>query len=84
MATAQGVLIESNIELQRVKKLGRNLVSDKRRVETKIRYQQAYAKVKTYGLSTKQLDTLLKSIVSHGAFFIQSELTKSSFSIHNH
>ena len=60
MAEAQGVLMEANVELRRVKKLGRKVVSEKRFVAAQIAYQQAYAKVNAYGMTKKQIDSLIK------------------------
>ncbi|VAX11495.1 Probable Co/Zn/Cd efflux system membrane fusion protein [hydrothermal vent metagenome] len=60
MAEAQGALLETNIELNRVKKLGRKVVSEKRFTSAQIIYQQAYAKVRAYGMTTVQIKRLLK------------------------
>jgi len=61
MAEAQGTLMESDVELRRVKKLGRKVVSEKRFVAAQIAYQQAYAKVRAYGMTQKQIDSLIKT-----------------------
>ena len=60
MAEAQGVLMQSDIELRRVKKLGRKVVSEKRFVTAQINYQQAFAKVRAYGMTAVQITHLLK------------------------
>ncbi len=60
MAEAQGALIEADVELRRVKKLGRKVVSEKRYVAAQIAYQQAYARVNAYGMTKKQIEALLK------------------------
>jgi len=60
MAQAQGDLLVTNREWRRVKKLGKNVVSDRRFTEAKIDYQQAYAKVLAYGMSDAQIKALLK------------------------
>ncbi len=60
MAEAQGALMEADVELRRVKKLGRKVVSEKRYVAAQIAYQQAYARVSAYGMTRKQIDALLK------------------------
>ncbi len=60
MAEAQGELLISNREWQRVKKLGRKVVSAKRYAEAQINRQQAEARVLAYGMSKPQVDTLLK------------------------
>jgi len=59
MAEAQGELIVANKEWQRVKKLGRKVVSEKRYIQAQIAQQQARAKVLAYGMTTKQVDRLL-------------------------
>jgi len=61
MAEAQGVLMEADIELRRVEKLGRKVVSEKRFVAAQIAYQQAYAKAQAYGMTNKQVESLIKT-----------------------
>lgn len=61
MAEAQGALMEANVELRRVEKLGRKVVSEKRFVSAQIAYQQAYAKVSAYGMTKKQIESLIKT-----------------------
>ncbi len=61
MAEAQGALMGANVELRRVKKLGRKVVSEKRFVAAQIAYQQAYAKVNAYGMTKKQIESLIKT-----------------------
>ncbi len=61
MAEAQGVLMGANVELRRVKKLGRKVVSEKRFVAAQIAYQQAYAKVSAYGMTKRQIESLMKT-----------------------
>ncbi len=61
MAEAQGVLMEANVELRRVKKLGRKVVSEKRYVAAQIAWQQAYARVSAYGMTKKQIDSLIRT-----------------------
>ncbi len=60
MAEAQGALLEANIEWKRVKRLGRKVVSERRYTSAQIAYQQAYAKVSAYGMTTAQIRRLLK------------------------
>jgi len=60
MAEAQGALMEADAELRRVEKLGRKVVSEKRYVTAQVAYQQAYAKVRAYGMTTVQIDGLIK------------------------
>jgi len=61
MAEAQGALIEADVELRRVEKLGRKVVSEKRFVTAQIAYQQAYAKVSAYGMTKNQIESLMKT-----------------------
>ncbi len=61
MAEAQGALMEADVELRRVKKLGRKVVSEKRFVSAQITYQQAYAKVSAYGMTNKQIELLMQT-----------------------
>lgn len=59
MAAAQGALIESDREWNRVRKLGREVVSDKRYVAAQVARQQAYATVQAYGMTEAQIARLL-------------------------
>lgn len=61
MATAQGVLVEADIEWKRVEKLGRQLASEKRFFTAQLALQQAIARVQAYGMTTTQIDALLKT-----------------------
>ena len=61
MAEAQGALIEADREWQRVKKLGRKVVSDKRYVSAQVSRQRAYATVLAYGMSKTEVSELLAS-----------------------
>ena len=61
MAEAQGGLLEAESELRRVEKLGREVVSDRRFVTAQVAYQQAYAKVRAYGMTATQIDALVKA-----------------------
>jgi RND family efflux transporter MFP subunit len=61
MAEAQGILLEAGAELRRVEKLGREVVSDKRFVTAQVAYNQAYAKVRAYGMTEKQIEALIKT-----------------------
>ncbi len=60
MAEAQGVLLVADIEWRRVTKLGRKVVSERRYVAAQVARQQAYARVRAYGMSKAQTDQLLK------------------------
>jgi len=66
MAEAQGQLIVSDREWQRVKKLGKKVVSERRYIEAQISRQQAEAKVLAFGMTKRQVKALLnnKSISS--------------------
>ena len=59
MAAAQGALIEADREWNRVRKLGREVVSDKRYVAAQVARQQAYATVQAYGMTEAQIARLL-------------------------
>ncbi len=61
MAEAQGELMVADREWARVKKLGRKVVSERRYIEAEIKRQQAYARVRAYGMTHRQIRTLLKS-----------------------
>ncbi len=61
MAEAQGALMGASVELRRVEKLGRKVISEKRFVAAQIAYQQAYAKVNAYGMTKKQIESLIKT-----------------------
>ncbi|HGX93638.1 MAG TPA: HlyD family efflux transporter periplasmic adaptor subunit, partial [Candidatus Tenderia sp.] len=60
MAEAQGQLLIADKEWQRVQKLGRKVVSEKRYVAAQVDHQQAYAKVLAYGMTETQVKALLK------------------------
>ena len=60
MAEAQGQLLIADKEWQRVQKLGRQVVSDKRFVAAQVEHQQAYAKVLAFGMTEAQVNALLK------------------------
>ncbi len=61
MAEAQGALLVADIEWRRVTKLGRKVVSERRYVEAQVARQQAYARVRAYGMTKAQTDRLLKT-----------------------
>ena len=60
MAEAQGQLLIADKEWQRVQRLGRKVVSEKRYVAAQVDHQQAYAKVLAFGMTEVQVKTLLK------------------------
>jgi len=59
MAEAQGALIEADREWRRVRRLGRDVVSDKRYVAAQVARQRAFATVRAYGMSAEQVEALL-------------------------
>ncbi|WJW76377.1 efflux RND transporter periplasmic adaptor subunit [Thiohalobacter sp. IOR34] len=60
MAEAQGQLLVADREWQRVRKLGRKVVSERRYIETQVTRQQAYARVLAYGMTEAQIKALLQ------------------------
>lgn len=60
MAEAQGQLFIADREWQRVRKLGRKVVSEQRYIKAQVTRQQAYAKVLAYGMTQSQANSLLK------------------------
>lgn len=60
MADAQSQLVVAEREWQRVKKLGRKVVSERRYIEAQVNRQQAYARVLAYGMTEAQINALLK------------------------
>ncbi len=61
MAEAQGTLLVAQQEWQRVKKMGRNVVSARRYAEADIGRAQAQARVRAFGMTQKQVDALLRT-----------------------
>ena len=59
MANAQGQLQVSFREWQRVKKLGRKVVSARRYIEAKVNWDQAHARARAYGMTEVQIKALL-------------------------
>lgn len=59
MAEAQGELLVTDREWSRVRKLGRQVVSETRYVEAQVKRQQAYAKVIAYGMTPSHVERLL-------------------------
>lgn len=59
MAEAQSELLVADREWSRVKKLGRQVVSEARFVEAQVKRQLTYAKVLAYGMTPGQVDRLL-------------------------
>lgn len=61
VAQAQGELLVSDREWNRVKKLGREVVSERRYIEAQVAHQQAYARARAFGMTNKQITALLKN-----------------------
>lgn len=59
MAEAQGNLLISGREWERVRKLGREIVSEQRYVEAQVGYQQAQARVTAFGMTADQVQSLI-------------------------
>ena len=60
MAEAQGEILEANSEWQRVKKLGRKVVSERRFQEAQINLQLSRARLLAYGMPETQTDLLMQ------------------------
>jgi RND family efflux transporter MFP subunit len=61
MSTAQGDLLISGREWQRVKKLGKKVVSAQRYTEARVEHEQAKARVIAYGMTPELVDKFLKN-----------------------
>lgn len=61
MAQAQGDLLVAEHEWRRVKKLGRDVVSEQRYTEARVARGQARARVRAYGMTEDEIKTLLDS-----------------------
>lgn len=61
MAAAQGDLLVSGREWQRVKQLGSKVVSGQRYTNARVAYEQAKARVLAYGMTATELESLMKS-----------------------
>lgn len=60
MAEAQGTLFQADREWQRVKNLGRQVVSDQRYIAAQVARQRGYATVQAYGMTPKDIEELLQ------------------------
>jgi len=60
MARAQGDLLVADREWQRVRKLGSQVVSERRWVEAQVARQLAIARVRAYGMTEEQIQALLR------------------------
>ena len=75
MAEAQGTLLIAAKEWQRVRKLGKKVVSEQRYLESRVTYQQAYSRLLAYGMTEAQTNQLVnKSSISKadGSFTLLS------------
>jgi cobalt-zinc-cadmium efflux system membrane fusion protein len=59
LAEAQGELLVTDRDWRRVESLGREVVSGRRYTEAQVAYQQAYARVRAFGMTEKQIEALL-------------------------
>jgi len=59
MAEAQGTLVVAAQEWNRVRELGRDVVSDRRYIEAEVAAQQATARVLAFGMVESQVDALI-------------------------
>ena len=60
MAEAQSQLFQASIEWNRVQKLGRNVVSDKRYTDAEIEFRKGISKVRAYGMLDTQVEAFLQ------------------------
>ena len=58
MAEAQSAFILASQEFARVKQIGRDVISERRYEEARIKLQEARTRLETYGLTTAQIDSL--------------------------
>ncbi len=72
MAEAQGAVVVAAREWQRVRSLGRKVVAESRYIEAQIAQQQSRAKAISYGMTSEQVDTLLRKGASKadGSFML--------------
>lgn len=61
MAEAQANALIAAKEWQRVNKLGKQVISERRYVESQVAFQQARSRLLAYGMTEKQADTLIRS-----------------------
>ncbi|HIF18738.1 MAG TPA: efflux RND transporter periplasmic adaptor subunit [Cycloclasticus sp.] len=75
MAQAQGDLLVATREWNRVRKLGRKVVSGARYIQAKVNNEQALAKAQAYGMSQQQINALIKGgkgALANGRFQLQA------------
>jgi len=71
MAEAQGAYLVAQREWERVKKLGRKVVSERRYTEAKVNWEQARGRIQAYGMTLTQINQLKKNkdaILANGIF----------------
>ena len=61
MAQAQGDLLVAEREWQRVRKLGKDVVSEQRYIEARIKREQSRARVSAYGMTEDEINQLVAS-----------------------
>jgi cobalt-zinc-cadmium efflux system membrane fusion protein len=61
MARAQSEFLVAGREWQRVRRLGKQVVSERNYEEAQVAYRLAYAKVLAYGMTERQIEKLLKN-----------------------
>ena len=61
MAEAQSAFILATQEFSRVQEIGRDVISERRYEEARIKLQEARARLETYGLSKAQIDALARN-----------------------
>jgi RND family efflux transporter MFP subunit len=61
MAQAQSEFLVAGREWQRVRRLGKQVVSERNYEEAQVAYRLAYAKVLAYGMTERQIEKLLKN-----------------------
>jgi cobalt-zinc-cadmium efflux system membrane fusion protein len=73
MAEAQGALIISDLEWQRMRALGKDTVSERTYLEAEIAHRQALATVLAYGMSPEQVSAMMKpgaAVMATGEFVL--------------
>lgn len=71
MAEAQGDLILSQLEWERAQKLGKDVISEQKYLEARVKAQQARARVISFGMTESQVNMILKkndASVTSGVF----------------
>ncbi len=61
MADAQGVFIIAAQDWQRVRRLTQEMISAQKRLESRVTFQQAWAKLLAYGMTAEQIQALARS-----------------------